>query len=224
MSRRCPPPHAWITEGLEVGDTRLDDCDTRCPLSPKRSFRLTPLKQTSWSGRASAPRVHDQLSPPLEICFHSDVSRDRSYVGPASAGLAGALFFVSLLFPAVATCISTPNAFVHWFENEAILFAGWLGALAGQFGWFANIPLAVNTKQMFIRRVPNATLAVLQSFFVAFAIFSLQPNRGMVLPHFEGPAEHVCELGSGFWLWACANVISVCGALYMNWSSRRGRT
>lgn len=157
------------------------------------------------------------------MCFNLEVLRDRSYIGPAIAGVAGALFLGSLLFPAVATCIDAPNPYAHWFANEAILFAGWLGALVGQFGWFANIPFAINTKQMLKRRLPNAMLVVLQSVFVVSAIFSLQPSRGMMLPHFEGPAEHVCELGSGFWLWVCANLASIFGALSVHWSRRRGR-
>jgi hypothetical protein len=142
----------------------------------------------------------------------------RLLVGRGAACIASLLFVAALAYPAVGTCINAPGATPHWFENEALLLAGWLAILVGQIGWFANIPFFLTARAMICREIPQPTPLALQIVFTAAAVISLQPSRHMKLPHFEGPNENVCALGLGFWLWFSAQVLLILFALH----SRRG--
>jgi hypothetical protein len=141
-----------------------------------------------------------------------DISWPRvALIGLAAVALA--CFVLALAFPAVGTCYAPGSPLPDWFENQNILFFGWMAALVGQFGWFANIPFAVTL--VFLARgkplpwyVPAGQLT-----FLIFAIVSLLPAFGMMLPHNEGYSEPVCWLGRGFWLWVAAQAIALVGAL-----------
>lgn len=101
----------------------------------------------------------------------------------------------------------------NWFDNSNILFFGWMAAVFGQFGWFANIPFFVSAVLLIRGRRPPSVLPILQAVFVLMAVVTLQRSLGMRLPHNEGYEEPVCWLGAGFWLWVAAQSMMCLAAL-----------
>jgi hypothetical protein len=135
----------------------------------------------------------------------------RRTVFASLCALALLLFFGALAFPAVGTCPQSGADVPNWFGNDTILFFGWMAVLTGQWGWMANIPFAINVVLLMLGRRPGFWSPGIQAFFLAVAVMTLLPSRGMRLPHNEAWDEPVCWLGTGFWLWVAAQAL-VCAA------------
>lgn len=137
------------------------------------------------------------------------------------AAIVGVTAFVAALaFPAVGTCYrGSDGALPNWFENQNIIFFGWLAAAAGQVGWFANVPFALNIHSLLRGARPNGWFIVLEAGLLGFAVFSLQPRLGLRLPHNEGYDEAICYLGTGFWLWVMAHGVVLAATIALRLSS-----
>ncbi|WP_132086631.1 hypothetical protein [Caulobacter sp. BK020] len=109
------------------------------------------------------------------------------------------LWIAALYFPAMKVCLSTGKA--SWWENEIIVGFGYMGVLAGHFGWFANLALvgwAINLLGGFrsITWLPLTAFALGCSGLVPGSIWDD-----------AGTSGYVCGRGLGFWLWFAATAV-----------------
>lgn len=114
--------------------------------------------------------------------------------------LGGLCWVSSLWFPALYTDTSTLMG--YW-----VLVAGWLGIVAFQFGWFANLLIFLSVLWMYkypIRATLIAAAAVLvatQSFW-----FTVMPGK------YEN--VNVIGQGTGFWLWYGSLILMCIGVIF----------
>ena len=121
-----------------------------------------------------------------------------------------ACFVLALAYPSVGTCSNNPaDHAVHWLDNTMLALFGWLGVLAGQFGWYANITLFCIAMIVIFGRQPFYALLIAHAALLVLGTISLVPGVGIDIPVNEAFSEPICRLGAGFWLWFMANVIGL---------------
>lgn len=128
-----------------------------------------------------------------------------------------ALFFPSFLYECqdshYATYIAnyghynTARAFN---ENMTLLILGWLGALIGTFGWYANITLIIEVVRLFLGKPPFLILGLLG---IAFATSCFAETRVFINPSYE---PQICGYGMGFWMWFLCHIIIAIVAIAAN--------
>jgi len=106
-----------------------------------------------------------------------------------------------------------PNGVLH--EEGVIggywLVFGWLGALGGLLGWFANLLWLLPCMRMLCRRRPNLILSAL----AVAALLTIR--RAGTFNYLDSPVDyHLCRPQVGFWLW----IIAISIPLVVNVASR----
>jgi hypothetical protein len=123
------------------------------------------------------------------------------------------LFSLAMLFPALGTCPQIDPGNVDWLPNHHVLFYGPLGAFFLEFGWYANIPLAIVLVAIARGRPVSRWIIVTQ---VILTLSSFVPVELI------GPSESattICRWGPGYWMWFAAQSIAVAGAVLSRRSS-----
>lgn len=107
-----------------------------------------------------------------------------------------ALWFLSLALPGASEGHGVDCSARSWAPGWMLLIGGPLGALVGQFGWFAN-PLMLLAA--IFKRSELAVLAVGLVVLTAFTLNSVPTDNG---------SNTVCGFGPGYYVWlACAVLI-----------------
>jgi hypothetical protein len=121
------------------------------------------------------------------------------------------LFLISLTLPAI---IFSDNDFHRGF---AVLIYGILGALAGDFAWFAN-PLFLAALVTFSARAFSVS-GVMALMCVGLASTSFYAKAALVT--FSTPAT-IKSLASGFYVWLASFVVLLIASVYF-WIAARQR-
>lgn len=95
-----------------------------------------------------------------------------------------------------------------------ILLVGWMGALVGQFGWFANLLLFASWISAAFRWRLGAVLFAAAALLVAIQSFAL---FGEAIPADEGGFNKLMltHLLAGFYFWIASIVISLAGGFFV---------
>jgi hypothetical protein len=118
-----------------------------------------------------------------------------------SFGIVALLMWIASLALPIETDCGEPHAS----QGYVIFATGWLGAVAGQFGWFANpFMLWVMGRLLYDRR-PGIIPAVIGLGLALTALTWKTSPRG------DAPGvSTICEWHVGFYLWiACAVLLAV---------------
>lgn len=125
------------------------------------------------------------------------------------------IFAISCALPALE--FNDPDDAVYY--GFRILIVGWLGALIGQFGWFANIFLLVPIFLLLFRRWVAAFFGALVTLAIAL--------HSLMLFHQEVPADEantrhieLQHLRIGFYVWLASMVCLGFGALILRLRER----
>jgi hypothetical protein len=131
--------------------------------------------------------------------------RDQYFVIGASA----AVFAIACALPAL-TFQNLAGAEQTW-HGGMIFAVGWMGALVGQFGWFANVLLLASWISAGFRWRPGAAFFAAGALLLAAQSLSL---FGEAIPSDESGADKLTltHLLPGFYFWLTSIVIALAGS------------
>ena len=115
------------------------------------------------------------------------------------------LFWLAMLFPALASCPQLIPGSIDWLDNGDVLLEGPLGPLFFEFGWYGNVPFVFVAIGLLRGHRVGRWLVIAQ---IVLVLSSLLPVTLL------GPSETptvICRWGLGYWLWFAAQVL-VAGA------------
>ena len=126
--------------------------------------------------------------------------------------LAITLFIYLIACATPALEFNDPNDAVYY--GFRILIIGWLGALIGQFGWFANLFLLVSIFLLLFRRWIGALISSLLALVIALQTFMLFSQK---VPANEAATRQLdlLSLKVGFYLWLASMICLGIGALIL---------
>jgi hypothetical protein len=125
------------------------------------------------------------------------------------------LFLVACLLPALVFS----GADEAW-PGYGVLFVGWMGVGAGQFGWFANPVYGLALLLVMFRRYVAAAVVAAVAFVVALHTLSLFVSE---IPADEGgvATHHLVTLHAGFYVWMAALGAALAGSIVLAVAGRR---
>ena len=129
------------------------------------------------------------------------------------------LLVLGLTFVLYLIACSTPALYLtggdkeRWFGFEVLVF-GWLGALIGQFAWFANLLLLLAIALLLFRRwIATLVCSLLATSLALHTIVIFSQD----IPLDEGGVRHaeVIGLGVGFYIWLLSLLSIGAGAILL---------
>lgn len=124
-----------------------------------------------------------------------------------------AFFVIALATPAIETeSIDRQTLGLgNWSFGASLLVVGWLGILCGQFGWFANVPLAIGWLTLAGNfRVPAAICGALA---LLLSLLTLQLFHSPIPGGYSVNGSLLRQLGPGFYFWHSSMLLVLIGAI-----------
>ena len=152
----------------------------------------------------------NSLPPTLPAVFTvaEQDHREHYFVIGASA----AVFAIACVLPALT--FQNLNGTEQSWRGGMIFLLGWMGALVGQFGWFANPLLLGSWLSAGFRWRPGTVLFAAVALLIATQSFAL---FGEAIPADEGGVNKLTltHMTPGFYFWMGSIVIALAGGFFV---------